>query len=221
MRSLAQSQVLTKAAAAALITSLAAYPRLATWMERTHAVAFMVLMLMWTTFVLWAFVFAWHEQYSKRPVLNFSVQPKWWALATALGLFSSLLLLYVVDPQMRLITPKEYPETLSAWVSMALFALAFEPLFLCFAPFAFFIRLFRKPQAAIVLTVLFGVFLLYLKLSSSEKLPPTGFIAGFALMRVAAGFMSLYVYLQGGALLVWWMVILMQLRHLIHLPGSS
>src|SRR3954471_11320875 len=109
MRSLVQSQVLTKAAVAALLTSLAAYPRLATWMERTHAVAFMVLMLMWTTFVLWAFVFAWHEQYSKRPVLNFSAPPKWWALATALGLFSSVLLLYVVDPQMRLITPKQYP----------------------------------------------------------------------------------------------------------------
>jgi hypothetical protein len=219
MRALAETNVLTKAAMAAMITSLAAYPRLATWTERGGPVGFLLLMLLWTTFVLWSFVFGWHERYSGKSFFRFSVPLKLWALASLVGLAGAILLILVVDPQLRLTTPKDYPTNLKSWGSTGLFTLAFDPLFLCFAPFAFFIRLFRKPNIATVLTVLFGVFVLYLKLSSSKALPPMWLVAVLALMRVAGGFVTVYVYFQGGALLVFWIGVLIQLRYLILLLG--
>jgi len=44
-----------------------------------------------------------------------------------------------------------------------------EPLFLCFAPFAFFIRLSNRQTTALALTVLFWVFILYLRLNVSKS----------------------------------------------------
>jgi hypothetical protein len=217
MRSLAQTSVLAKAGAAAMMTSLAAYPRLASWTEPTGSLGLLLIMLLWTTFVLWSFVFGWHEQYTGKRVFSLTVPLKSWGLATAIGVAAAAFLLLVADPQLRVTTPKDYPKDLKSWVDMAMFTLAVTPLFLCFAPFAFFIRLFGKPQVAVVLTVLFGVFILYLKLSSSRALPSLWLVAVLALMRVAGGFLTVYLYLQGGAILVFWMGILIELRHLIPL----
>jgi hypothetical protein len=217
MRSLAQTSVLAKAGGAAVITSLAAYPRLASWTERTGPVGSLLVMLLWTTFVLWSFVFGWHEQYTGKKFFSLNVPLKSWALVTLIGVGAAIFLMLVADPQLRLTTPKDYPTSLRSWIDMGLFTLALTPLFLCFAPFAFFMRLFRKPQVATVFTVLFGVFILYLKLSSSSILPPLWLVAVLALVRVAGGFLTVYVYLQGGAILVFWMGILIELRHLIPL----
>jgi hypothetical protein len=221
MRALAQSKVLGKAGVAAIVTALAAYPRFAMWPERANSVWLLEIVLIWAAFVLWSFVFGWHEQYTGRKVINFSVSPKLWGWATAAGLLGTGVLLLMVDPQMRLATPKDYPTTLPAWIAMSLFTMAFEPLFLCFAPFAFFMRLFRKPQVAIVLTVLFEVFVLYLKLSQSKALPSALFVAALVVLRIVGGFLSIYLYVQGGALLVWWIVALVELRHLLHLSSST
>ncbi|WP_160164506.1 hypothetical protein [Pedosphaera parvula] len=141
-------------------------------------------------------------------------------MASLAGMAGAILLMLVVDPQLRVTTPKDYPVDLKSWANMGLFTLSFDPLFLCFAPFAFFIRLFRKPKIATVLTVLFGVFVLYLKLSSANRLPAMWLVAVLALMRVAGGFVMVYVYLQGGALPVFWMGVLVELRHLVLLFGE-
>lgn len=221
MRALAQPKVLVQASVAAIVTALAAYPRLAMWSERDKPVLLLEIFLIWAAFVLWSFAFGWHEQYTGRKIINFSASPKLWGWATAAGLSGAGVLLLMVDPQMRLTTPKDFPATHAAWIAMSLFTLAFEPLFFCFAPFAFFMRLIRKPQVAIVLTVLFEVFVLYLKLSLSKTLPSALFVTALVLLRITAGFVSLYLYAQGGALLVWWMVVLVELRHLFHLSGTT
>jgi hypothetical protein len=221
MRSLAQSKVLTKAGAAALITSLAACPRLAGWIERPDTVFILFLTLLWTTFILWAFVFGWHELYTGKPFLQFPVPSKLWWQATGFGLAGAAIFSIVIDPTMRAKTPLDYPDSLKSWFSMALFTLAFDPLFICFAPFAFFMRLLRNARASMILTVLFGVFVLYMKLSSSKELPPGWMVALWAVVRVSAGFVTVYLYIQGGALLVWWLVLLIKARHLIQLLGPG
>src|SRR5207247_4066643 len=104
-----------------------------------------------------------------------------------------------------------------AWRAMTLFNLAFDQLFLCFAPFAFFVRLLHNQKAAAGLTVLFGVMLLCLRIKSLAPLVSAFFIAELFVWRTAAGFLTVYFYLKGGAPLVWWWVLLLQLRHLIAL----
>src|SRR5580692_5208493 len=100
MRLLAQPKVLARAGAAALITALACYPRLAMWSERMHSVLFLWLMLLWAAFVLWAFVFAWQFEYSRRPVLGLDFQPKLWVAATLCGAAWATLLHFLIDPEL-------------------------------------------------------------------------------------------------------------------------
>lgn len=214
MRLLAQPKILTSAGVAAMITALTCYPRLATWSERPDSVLFLWLTLLWAVFVLWAFVFAWQFEYARRPVLGLDFRPKLWAAATLGGLAWAALLHFLIDPQLRVITPREYPTGWNSWLAMSLFAIGFNPLFLCFAPFAFFARLSQKVDVSVAMTVLFGVFVLYLRLHYSHVLPPPWFMAALMALRILTGFLSVYFYLKGGALLVWWLALLLQLRHL-------
>ncbi len=69
---------------------------------------------------------------------------------------------------------------------------------------------------ALPLTILFGVFVLYEKLTTLKTPPPVGLVLELAALRVVGGYLTLYFYLNGGAVLVWWTVLLVQLRHL---PG--
>jgi hypothetical protein len=182
MRSLAQRDVLINAGYAAVITALACYPRLAIWLDRPYTILFSCVMILWTGFVLWAFVFAWQPKYAHRPVISYQFPIRLWAMATLYGVVWAMLLHWLMDPQLRVTTPKDYPTDWLSWIAMCLFALSLDTLFLCFAPFAFFIRLTRKPDVSLALTVIFGIF-------------------------------AVYFYLKGGALLVWWVVLLSQLRH--------
>ncbi len=145
MRSLAQPGVLARAGLAAVVASLACYPRLAAVSDLRAPLLFTWLVLLLCQFVLWAFVFAWQFEYSRRPVFGGRFQPKIWALATLCGAAWALLL-HFQDPQYRLLAPADYPADWNSWVAMTLFALALQPLFTYFAPFAFFIRLSRKGQ---------------------------------------------------------------------------
>jgi hypothetical protein len=221
MRLLTQPTVLARAGVAATITALACYPRLAMWSERTHSVLFLWLMLLWAVFVLWAFVFAWQWEYGHRPVLGLTFSPKLWAIATLCGVAWAALLYFLIDPQLRVITPKEFPTDGNSWLAMSLFAIGFDPLFLCFAPFAFFARLSRRPEVPVALTVLFGISVFWLRMHYSPVLPAPGFIALMMTMRLAAGFLSVWFYLRGGALLVWWVALILQLRHLLDLAAKQ
>ena len=138
MRSLADTRVLTGAGAAALITCLACWLRIAMWPARPGPVWFLALLLLWAAFVLWSFVLGWHRQYTGRHPFAFSRLPRLWALATLWGLAECAWLCLLVDPSLRAIRPEEYPTNWQAWLAGSLFTLALDPLFLCFAPFAFF-----------------------------------------------------------------------------------
>ncbi len=213
MRSLAQPRVLTQAAYGAVITCLACYPRLAIWLERPYTTLFGCAMILWTTFVLWAFAFAWQPEYARRPVFNFHCPLGIWVIATVYGVVGATLLHYFMDPQLRLTTPKDYPADWHSWIAMCLFALAMDPLLFCFAPYAFFMRLLRRPDVSLALTVMFGIFVQCLKINSSKTWPPAHLILELLAVHVVAGFMSVYLYVRGGVFPVWWAVFLGQLRH--------
>jgi hypothetical protein len=212
MRSLADTRVLTGAGAAALITCLACWPRIAMWPARPGPVWFLALLLLWAAFVLWSFVLGWHRKYTDQQPFAIVGLPRLWALATLWGLAECAWLCLLVDPSLRAIRPGEYPANLPAWFAGSLFTLALDPLFLCFAPFAFFIRLSRRQSTAVALTIMFGVFVQFLKLGSSPALPQPWLLAALMTTPVLASFVSIYLYLKGGTWLVWWVVLLTQLR---------
>jgi hypothetical protein len=140
-----------------------------------------------------------------------------WSAATVAGLVGALVLRLFIDSVLQPLVPGDYPDTYEAWLAMTLFTLGFDQLFLCFAPFAFFVRLMPDQRLAAGLTVLFGVVLLGLRIESLGTQLSRVFIAGLFVWRIAAGFLTLYFYLKGGPSLVWWCTLLMQLRHLVTL----
>jgi hypothetical protein len=217
VRSLLQPRVLKSAGVAALITSLLGFPRLALWSDRPYQLWFLSLTLAWASFILWSFVFAWRPQKAYRPILAVKARPALWSAATLAGLAGAVMLRQFIDSVLQPLVPGDYPDTHKAWLAMTLFTLAFDQLFLCFAPVAFFARLLQNQWVAAGLTVLFGVVLLGLKIKSLAPLVSPFFIAELFVWRTAAGFLTLYFYLKGGALLAWWWVLLLQLRHLIPL----
>jgi hypothetical protein len=217
VRSLLQPGVLKSAGTAALITSLVCFPRLALWSDPPHQLWFLSLTLAWASFILWSFVFGWRPQNAHRPILAVKARPVLWSAATLAGLAGAVMLRLFIDSVLQPLVPGDYPDTHEAWLAMTLFTLAFDQLFLCFAPFAFFVRLLQNQRAAAGLTVLFGVALLCLRIKSLAPLVSPFFIAELFVWRTAAGFLTLYFYLNGGALLAWWWVLLLQLRHLITL----
>jgi hypothetical protein len=221
MRSLAQPQVLQSATLAALLSALAGYPRLCLWANRTHALWYLESVLFLCGIVLWAFVFGWHTRYTGRPV--FTVKVGWVPfLATTLGGAAiALVFHYWLDPSIRLKTPEDYPTTVAQWGALTLFTLAFTQLYLVFAAFAWFVRLFQHTRRAAILTVLFGVFVLVIKTHASPVRLPTPLLLGLLVSRVAMGTLSVYFYLRGGVLLAWWWGLLLQSRHLWTILGGS
>ena len=208
-----------QSAVAAMFTTIACYPRLMLWLERPYSVVLMCIMMFVCTFVLWAFAFAWQKPYAGRDVIANGFSLKIWIAATLLSLAWAAVLRYGIDPQLRVVTPKEFPDSWKMWIAMTLFTLALTPLFLTFAPFAFFMRLFRLQRFCMALTVLFGVFVLFLKLQSGASHPPFLLALELTALRLAGGFAGLYFYLRGGALPVWWMVVIQECRHAIDLAA--
>jgi len=216
MRRLAQPNVLKSAGLAAGFTSLACYPRFALW-DNPFPIWYLMSVLFVGGFVLWAFVFAWHTQFTRRPVFNLKFEPQLWAIATTAGLVVAFVLHFYLDPTFRQRTPADYPTSLTEWLGMTVFALAFNPLFLTFAPLAWAVRLFHRVWIAVAFTILFGVFVMVLKTRSAPTpLPPNAFLELLAL-RFVLGSLSVYFYLRGGVFVVWWWAFLLQLRHLLSL----
>lgn len=212
MRSLANPEVLGRAILAALITSLACVPRLTRWVERGAPVLDLWLALLFAMFVMWGFVFAWHHKYGGRPAVILEFPPRLWGAATLYAAGAALAVHFFLDPQLRPLTPGDYPGTWRSLFDLGLFSLGLEPLFLCFAPYAFFIRLARKQDAALVLTVAFGIFVLAMKLGSANPMPSIWLMVELMALRVLAGFASLYFYLKGGVLLIGWLALILHLR---------
>jgi hypothetical protein len=221
MRSLAQPRVLKLAALAGAATTLACLPRLALWQTRVYPIWYLATLMFLGSIVLWAFVFAWHEQYSGRPAFTSVLPLGDVRIATWAGILGGLVLYLFVDPPLMRRSPAEYPLSVSQWLAMALFYLSFEQLFLLFAPFAWCVRLTKRTQIAAVFTVVFVVFVLLVKLHSSSAPIAAELLFVLVFARMALAALWIHLYLRGGVLLVWWFSFLVQLRHLVRLALSS
>jgi len=209
--------VLRAALIAASVSALVCYPRLSLWATRVYPLWYLEAVLLLGGTVLWAFVFAWHTKYTGRPVFNWKLEPLPWVVATLCGLGAAVLLHVAVDPSLRARNPEEYPSSLGQWFAMTLFSLAFTQLFLLFAPFAWLVRLIRKPEPAAIMTVIFGMFVLWIKNHSSKTPFPPSLMLAVLAVRLVVGWLSVYFFLRGGVFLVWWWELLVQSRNLVEL----
>lgn len=212
MRRLAQPNVLKSAGRAALLTTVACYPRLAEWPGR-YVLWYAATVMLFGSFVLWAFVFAWHTAFTGQPVFRGKVSPQLWLGATLSAAAVALVLHVFLDPTFRQRTPADYPTSVEDWLAKTAFAVAFYPLFLTFAPFAWSLRLLRRVPLAAGFTVLFGVFVMSIKMQSSPTPLPSVVFWELLGLRLVVGGCSVFFYLRGGAGLAWWWTLLLQLRH--------
>jgi hypothetical protein len=218
MRKLAQPQVVTAAAVAAALSAALSLPRMLLWSKRPFPLWYVETTLFLGGFVFWAFVFAWHTEYTRRPVFTFKIKPSILTFATLVGVATGLGLRFFLDPSFRQISPEDYPADFPHWVASTLFALAFTQLFLLYAPFAWLMRLFRNEQAATALTIVLSVTVLLLKTHSSPTPPPFSMFLELLVLRVVLVFFAIWFYLRGGILLVSWLGLLLEARHLFDFP---
>jgi hypothetical protein len=215
VRNLAQPRVLKLAGIAALATTLACYPRLSFWLNRSVPIWYLEAIMFFCSIVLWSFVFAWHTQYAHLPVFTLKIEPRLFATVTVVGIVVAMGYHLFLDPSLRLKTPEEYPADAKQWLAIALFSLTFNQLFLVFAPFAWLIRLFQNRWVATCLTVLFGAVVMAIKIQSTPAPFPPPLLAALLAGRVIMGFLAVSFYLRGGVLLSWWWTLLIEARHLV------
>jgi hypothetical protein len=220
MRNLAQPRVLKLAAIASLVTTLACYPRLPLWLNRSFPIWYLEAVMFFCGIVLWGFVFAWHTLFTHRPVFALKVEPRLFIAVTLAGIAVATAFHLFLDPALRLKMPEDYPANLRQWLAMALFSVAFNQLFLIFAPFAWLMRLFQNQRVATVLTVLFGAFVLTIKNHSSPTPLPSLLFATLLAVRIGMGFLSVSFYLRGGVLLSWWWTLLVEARNVLDVAGN-
>ena len=203
-----------------MATALACYPRLSLWGNRSAPVWYLEAVIFFCSMVLWGFVFAWHTTYTKRPVFALKIEPRLFTVVTVAGIVVATGLHLFLDPSLRLKVPEDYPADSGQWFALVLFSLAFNQLFLIFAPFAWLIRLFQNRRVATGLTVLFGVIILAIKIRHSPTPIPPPLLATLLAGRIATGFLAVSFYLRGGMLLSWWWTFLIEARHLFDLAGQ-
>jgi hypothetical protein len=220
MRNLAQPRVLMLATIAALATTLASHPRLSFWLNRAFPIWYLEAVLFCCSIILWSFVFAWHTQYAHRLVFTLKIKPRLFAIVTVAGIVVAMMLHLFLDPSLRLKTPEEYPADAKQWLAMLLFSLAFNQLYLVFAPFAWLIRLFQNRWVATCLTVLFSTIVMAIKIRAAPASFPPPLFATLLAGRVVMGFLAVSFYLRGGVLLSWWWTLLIEARHLFDLAGN-
>jgi hypothetical protein len=215
VRRLAQPQVVKSAIIAATLSAALCLPRMWLWdklpLWYSEATIFL------GGFVLWAFVFAWHTEYTRRPVFTLKIKPFIFVLATLAGVLGAIGMHFLLDPTLRQINPEEYPGTWQLWLAATLFALAFTQLFLVFAPYAWAVRLFRNEYVAACITITFGVMVWLLKVQSSQHVLPAMLLIELLALRIVQAFFAVWFYQRGGILLVWWIGFLGEARHLLTL----
>ena len=215
MRNLAQPRVLILATIAALATTLACYPRLSFWLNRAFPIWYLEAVIFCCGIILWSFVFAWHTQFAHRPAFTLKIEPRLFATVTVAGIVVAMAFHLFLDPSLRLKTPEEYPADVKQWLAIVLFSLAFNQLYLVFAPFAWLIRLFKNRWVATCLTVLLSVIVMAIKIRSTPAPFPPLLFAALLAGRVVMGFLAVSFYLRGGVLLSWWWTLLIEARHLV------
>ena len=219
MRRLAQPKVVTNSAIAAAMSAVLSLPRMLLWDTRKLPVWYLEATVFFGGFVLWAFVFAWHTEYTKRPVFTVKIKPSVIAAATLAGIFLALSFHFFLDPVTKRIAPQDFPTDLKHWIASTLFTLAFMQLFLLFAPFAWVMRLAHSERAATWFTVAFAVAVLIMRTHiTTASVPPMLFIE-LLILRVVLNYLGIRFYLRGGILIVWWLELLVEARHLLEFQG--
>ena len=220
MRDFVQPRVLKLAGIAALASTLACYPRLTFWLNRAYVIWYLVAAIFVCAIVLWGFVFAWHTKYTRRPVFVFRIEPGPFIAVTLLGITAAVVFHLFLDPSLRPKLPEEYPADLKQWMAWLLWSLAFNQLFLLFAPFAWSMRLFKNRWLAAGLTVLFGVFVQALRTQCAPAPISSALLTMFMACRIVTGSLAVWFYLRGGILLIWWWTFLFEARNLLDLTGG-
>ena len=221
MRNLAKIEVMKSAALAALAGCAICYPRLAYWPKLPYPVWYLAAVLLACGFVLWAFVFAWHAEYTKLPPFNFKLNTSPFVAATLAGIVIAFLLHQFVDPAFRERMPEDYPASLGQWIAMTLFSLGFTQLLMVFAPFDWSVRLTKRRWIGILFTVLFGVFVAAAKAHSASAQIPSSLLCPLLIARAATSFLSVWLYSRHGVIAASWWSFLLQARHLLELPLST
>lgn len=219
MRHFLQPRVLTQASLAALVSSVACYPRLTYWLNHPAPIWYLEATIFLCSMVLWGFVFAWHARYSGRPVIVFKMGAKLFLTVTLIGIVAAMMFHLWLDPSLRIMMPKEYPEDLRHWSTLMLFTLALNQLFHVFAPFAWFLRLLKNVKVAITLTAVFGAFVLAMKIWSLPTPVSPILLTVLLAVRLAMGFLAVSFYLRGGVILSSWWAFLFQARYLLDFTG--
>lgn len=219
MRRLAQPKVVASAAIATVLSAAFSLPRMELWEKRKLPVWYLESTVLLGGFVLWAFVFAWHTEYTKRPVFTVRIKLPVFAAATVIGIAAALILHYFIDPSIRRVTPEDFPPDFAHWIASLLFSFAFTQLFLIYAPFAWLMRLFRNEEAAMWLTVALNVVVLVMRSHATPASLPALLFVELVALRILSSYLGLWFYLRGGILLVWWLDLLMEARHLMEFHG--
>ena len=192
-------------------------PRLSLWLNRSEPVWYLEGTIFFCSIFLWGFVFAWHAQYTHRPV--FILKPERGPLitATVVGIIAAAVFDLLLDPSLRSKIPQDYPADLEHWFAFVLFSLALNQLFLLFAPFDWLMRLSKNRWVATNLTVLFGALVLAMRIQSLPIQFSPMLLAAVLTGKIVLGFLAVRFYLRGGVLLVWWWTVLFEARHLLNL----
>src|SRR5450756_149197 len=219
MRHLLQPRVLNLASLAAAASALASYPRLSLWLTRPNALWYLEVTIFLCGIILWGFVFAWHTVYVKKPVFDLKLDPKSFITVTLAGIGMAAVYDLCLDPSLRLKLPEEYPVDLNHWLAFLAFALAFNQLFITFAPCDWCMRLFKRPWVAASLTALFGAFVLVLNLQTLAAPVSSPLMAALMAARITIGILSVLFCLRASLLLSWWWTFVLESRHLLHLTN--
>jgi hypothetical protein len=219
MRRLAQPQVVTAAAIAAALSAILSLPRMLLWENQSFSLWHLEATILCCGFVLWAFVFAWHTEYTHRPVFTLKIKPSLFAAATIAGIVTGVILHFWSDPLIRPAAPKDFPPDLKHWAAGTVFSLAFMQLFLLYAPFDWAIRLFRSEKVALWVTVAFGILVLLLRNNSLPTELSSGLLIALMISKIAGIFFGVWFYLRGGIFLVCWLDLLLESRHLLTFAG--
>src|ERR1700759_2953862 len=90
MRRLAQPKVVASALLASALTAALCLPRILFWPNRPFSLWYVEATEFLGGFVLWAFVFAWHTEYTRRPVFTLKIKPSIFATAPLAGILYAL-----------------------------------------------------------------------------------------------------------------------------------
>ena len=150
------------------------------------------------------------------------IEPRLFAVVTVAGIVVATGYHLFLDPSLRLKTPEEFPADAKQWLAIVLFSLAFNQLYLVFAPFCLALSgCFKNRWVATCLTVLLSVIVMAIKIRATPATFPPSLFAALLAGRVVMGFLAVLVYLRGGVLLSWWWTLLIEARYLLDVAGNS